>query len=626
MSTHRETAHVADATTHARAACERAVHAAHAAFAPVARGVARERATTATAHAARATYWNARATHYATELLAAYAHVWPLALALAATLARPIYVAHVAAYRATLAARSATAHVAARDAARDAAMARVFASAERARWHGRVPIYARGVLAIERAVGITRAVPTPDMAARVASAHARFSSSDHERFTPIAVTDSGRYVWPVNARQERPNTPTYTPTHTATAYAYGPTYVATPERPWGALPVWDDMATWAVLAARRADIRASMAATPERPWPAFPITGYATPTWAYIDTLPAPTRPVPTCDVRPTWVSPWRSVVRVFGQYRSFGRVLFRGWRRRVWRTDNAMAAAIAADLGVALVPTAVMLAVAAEPTRPHTWVARAERWADAVMVAAGDVHYDARGNARGVLYQRPDVYNVARRRLEVRPDRVAFRGVTRELSTTDANGRTRRVYRGARVRYETAVRADGRRATPYTDTPTGRVWRLRTWVAVNAGWNRRFTGHTADGFTARVGTAGRKARAAARAADGAVGKRGPKRSAWTLSERGVRAAMARVEEWRPLADAIVRVAYNVDALAAGGRVTLACSDGTHVAFTGDGYVMRDNGQRYTLAEYARRAAIAGVWPLSTSGHVWPTPETAAAQ
>lgn len=610
---------------YARTAAYRATRSAAAATRPVARGVARGHAHTADGHAARARYHYARTITGVADTAAAYAAVWPMVLVIVAAYARPVYTAHVAAYRATLAARSAMAHVAARDAARDAAMARVFASAERARWQGRVPIYARGVLAIERAVGITRPVPTPDMAARVASAHARFSTAEHERFTPVAVTDTGRYVWPVNARQDGPNTPTYTPTATATPYAYGPTYVATPERPWGVVPVWDALAAYGVMLARRADIRASMAATPERPWPTFPHAGYATPTWQYVDTAPAAVRPVPTCDTRPTWVSPWRRAVRVFGQYRSFGRVLFRGWRRRVWRTDNAMAAAITADLGVALVPTAVMLAVAAEPTRPHTWVARAERWADAVMVAAGDVHYDSRGNARGVLYQRPDVYNVARRRLEVRPDRVAFRGVSRELSTTDANGRTRRVYRGARVRYETAVRADGRRATPYVDTPTGRVWRMRTWVAVNAAWNRRFTGHTADGFTARVGNAGRRARAAERAAAGATGRRGPKRSAWTLSERGVRSAMARVTEWRPLADALVRVAYGVDRVAAGGRITLACSDGTHVAFTGDGYVTRENGQRYELVEYARRAAIAGVWPLPTSGHAWPTPETADA-
>ena len=614
MTTYPAAAYTAaDASTAARAAAERAVHAAWAAFAPVARGVARGRADAAATHAARARYHAARTDAALADALAACAAVWPMLAVVLAVMARPYYVAHVAAYRATLAARSAAHHVAARDALRDAHATAALAAMRRAWAVQGVPIYARGTLPVERAAGVPAAY-VMSHAGRVASALAAFSTADHERGTADAITTGGQRIY------TRPDLrPTYGPALPITASTpdyVRPTAVADADWPWRVVLPDDALAVWEVMAARAADVRAVM----PRPLAA----GYASPTWQCLPGTPGITRP--SADAPRPWANRVRLVWRFVGQYRRLGSLIRTGRTRRV-RTGPADVMAVHALLGAwQNVPGRVVAAMAADPSRPVLWNATAERAADAWMVAHGDVWHGPNGEPRGPIFQRPDVWDTRSRRLHVRPDRVAFRGVSRDLSVTDGvTGRTRRVWRGARVRYETAVRpngdANGRNATPYRETADGqRVWMLRTYGYVTDAWARVFVGHTAVGMVARNGRTGRRARAVARAAAGTTGKRGPARSAWALSARGVRGVLARTGR-ADVAAVLHAVAVGVDGVAAtGGRITLACADGTHVVFGGDGHVALPDGRRYTLGDYARRAAAAGVWPVATSGHAWPTP------
>lgn len=233
------------------------------------------------------------------------------------------------------------------------------------------------------------------------------------------------------------------------------------------------------------------------------------------------------------------------------------------------------------MVPDAIVQASAVDPGGYFPAAYRLQRAATAFFAEHGE-HHPA-----------PDVFDVRRHHYHSRPDRVAFRGVQRvriprpcryETTTTD----------------RTATGIDGQ-----TELQTRLTWayycqcgapKRDACLCPVRGW----TGHRFTVFPRTI----RGTRAVKRSARPVgTGTRGPiaGNSPWTLSERSLARAAARVADIAADLESIVRTTAD--------GTTITFVDGTTVRVIGAAQV-HTRDRAFPVREWSRRAALSGTRPV----------------
>lgn len=245
------------------------------------------------------------------------------------------------------------------------------------------------------------------------------------------------------------------------------------------------------------------------------------------------------------------------------------------------------------------------DPARPPAWSRSLDRSASLIIRAASaaagcpgcaaTMHHDRKKVAHDLdvcsFVPSPDTANRWTRRVHVRPDRVAFRGVVRHRHKRPV--RNLPAYRTDRATGE-RVELFGR--DPITGAALLVVHNLdRSDADTVRGWR----GHVAFARPRRMARATTQAATRKRRADaGATGARGPARSAWQLSDGRVRARFGKAAP----STLVARAAWVESAIRRAGAGALDL--GTAVVTILDPETVEYRDRVYGTRDLARRLAL----------------------
>lgn len=241
-----------------------------------------------------------------------------------------------------------------------------------------------------------------------------------------------------------------------------------------------------------------------------------------------------------------------------------------------------------------VRLAASRDPMAAHPWSLQLEHLATQFLHAHGE---------RG---PRPDVWSRRHGSHVARPDRVAFRGVTRLALPQPCR------Y-GKCGNEPAAVTRDAVRLADVSDTPNWSTVPVTEYLTVRAGgegrtrvaWrgHRQITLTLSERVSAERAASRSKARKA-RVEVAAVGKRGPAVGPWSLSPRSLPAAISRDVKVASLAERIEQVLRSA---AQGDSFNLIGDDATVTVIDRGASEVLFRDTAWPLRDWARRAALAGL-------------------
>lgn len=246
-------------------------------------------------------------------------------------------------------------------------------------------------------------------------------------------------------------------------------------------------------------------------------------------------------------------------------------------------------------------------PTSAAVWQAsiepqRGHRWSLALEAAGTYLLHNA-----GQSAERPDVWSKRHRRFLAKPDRSAFKGTARYVLPQPCRYGAQRGH-AAWVESPSRIWQAGAAGVEPLMVQAG-LTMLGGPVGTRAATRQAWRGH--QRVTLVIGKRARAAQQrkrqaesaetrAARLERGAVGKRGPARSPWSLAPRSLPAAAAPVADQVATLEGVLRTSTD------GAVITFA--DGTSVTVLGAAQVHDDKrGRAYPVREWSRRAALAGL-------------------